>query len=385
MRILHIYRTYYPDSQGGIQEAIRQICLATQAHGVQSRILTLSPNPTPLKLPFPEGEVIRSRSWMAPASCDMGGLNSLIEYQRLIKWADVIHYHFPWPFLDILQLSNFSKKPSVLTYHSDIVKQRFLKRLYSPLMHHTLRAMSIIIATSPNYLESSPVLRKYFSKGKVTVIPLGISRPQANFETSNASDEEYLNQIGVKSGHYLLFLGVLRHYKGVHSLVSVAQSVQGKIVIAGDGPEIKALMQLSNHYQLKNVVFLGEVTEHHKHLLLQHCTALVLPSQLRSEAFGMVLIEASMHAKAMICCELGSGTSYVNIHGLTGLVVPPKNPAALSEACNQLLNNPTLAKKMGHAALERYESLFSANSLGKSHVDVYSQVIGISPKKPSFR
>jgi glycosyltransferase involved in cell wall biosynthesis len=383
MRILHIYRTYYPDSQGGIQEAIRQICLTTQVYGAESRIFTLSPSPKPSILSSSEGEVIRSRSWMAPASCDIGGPKSLMEYQKLVQWADVIHYHFPWPFLDILQLANFSRKPTVLTYHSDIVKQKFLRKLYGPLMHHTLGRVSAIVATSPNYLDSSPVLRKYLPEGKVKVIPLGISRPQHHQEPPNGSDLDYLDQIGVKSGRYLLFLGVLRYYKGVHSLVSAAQSIQGNVVIAGDGPEAKGLRELSKLYQLKNVIFLGEVTENEKHLLLANCAALVLPSHLRSEAFGMVLIEASMHSKPMICCEVGSGTSYVNVHGLTGLVVPPENPAALSEACNRLINDVPLANKMGQAALARYEALFSASALGKAHINLYSKLLAENSNGPT--
>ncbi len=375
MRILHIYRTYYPDSQGGIQEAIRQICLTTQAYGVESRIFTLSPSPSPKCLSFTEGEVIRSRSWMAPASCDIGGADSVLSFLKLLAWADVVHYHFPWPFLDILQLFKLSKKPCVLTYHSDIVKQKILKKFYAPLMHRTLSAMSAVIATSPNYLESSPVLRQYLRKGNVRVIPLGISRPQSDIFDSRVTDNEYLDEIGVVSGEYVLFLGVLRYYKGVHSLISAAQSIQGNIVIAGDGPEANALKELAKLYQLKNIIFLGEVTELEKHLLLRNCIALVLPSHLRSEAFGMVLVEAAMHAKAMICCEVGSGTSYVNVHGLTGLVVPPENPAALSEACNKLLSNAPLATQMGQAALKRYEALFSENALGRAHIDLYSQLL----------
>jgi glycosyltransferase involved in cell wall biosynthesis len=377
MRILHIYRTYYPDSQGGIQEAIRQICIATQSYGVESRIFTLSPNPFPKFISFNECEVIRSRSWMAPASCDLGGPSSFASFQNLIAWADIIHYHFPWPFLDILQLCNYSKKPCVLTYHSDIVKQRYLKKLYSPLMHHTLRTMSAIIATSPNYLETSPILQKLNSEDRLKVIPLGISRPvKKNF---SEFDLNYLTQIGIGSGNYLLFLGVLRRYKGMHYLISAAQSIKGTIVIAGEGPEGRALKKLSSLYQLKNVIFLGEVTEQLKYLLLENCTALILPSHLRSEAFGMVLLEAALHAKPMISCEVGSGTSYVNIHELTGLVVPPENPAALSDACNRLLDNPRLANKMGQAALERYESLFSVAALGSAHVELYSQLLSTRP------
>ena len=381
MRILHIYRTYYPDSHGGIQQAIRQICLATKAYGAESRIFTLSPNPSPKEISPAEGLVIRSKSWMAPASCDLSGPSSLIEYKKLVDWADVIHYHFPWPFLDVLELFNFSNKPRVLTYHSDIVKQKFLKKIYSLLMYRTLRAMSAIIATSPNYLSSSPVLRRYFLQDKVTLIPLGIARFQSEENNSDESYLDYLQQIGVKSGEYLLFIGVLRYYKGVHTLIAAAKSINGSIVIAGNGPQAKTLRALSKLHQLSNIIFLGEVTEKQKHILLKDCLALVLPSHLRSEAFGMVLIEASMHAKPMICCEIESGTSYANIHGLTGLVVAPNNPAALSEACNGLINNRVLTNQMGQAALERYEALFSASALGKAHIDLYSKLLGAHPSR----
>lgn len=375
MKVLHIYRTYYPDSQGGIQEAIRQICLATNTFDVESRIFTLSPKPTPQHLSPPEGEVIRCRSWMTPASCDIGALSSLKEYKKLVAWADIIHYHFPWPFLDILQLFNFSKKPVVLTYHSDIVKQKFLKKIYSPLMYRTFQSLSALIATSPNYLDSSPVLRKYFSQKNVNVIPLGISRPKTDIENSSAGNLDYLNRVGIKSGQYLLFLGVLRYYKGVHSLIQAAQSINLPIIVAGDGPEARGLKEITVLYRLNNVIFLGEVTEEEKHQLLRDCVALVLPSHLRSEAFGMVLIEASMHAKPMICCEVGSGTSYVNVHGVTGLVVPPGNPGALADACNQLINDRELAGRMGQAALRRYEKLFSAEALGKAHLELYSKLL----------
>ncbi len=377
MRILHIYRTYYPDSQGGTQEAIRQICLATMAYGTESRIFTLSPNPSPKKIWLKEGFVIRLRSWMAPASCDLSGPNSILEYKKLVSWADVIHYHFPWPFLDILHFFNYSKKikPCVLTYHSDIVRQRFLKKIYSPLMHYTLGQMSAIIATSPNYLNSSQILRDYLPKGKVSIIPLGISRPKHDMNDSRETDLKYLKQIGVLTGEYLLFIGVLRYYKGVHYLLAAAQSIAGMIVVAGYGPEAGELRRLSKHYQLTNIVFLGEVSEKQKHVLLKHCLALVLPSHLRSEAFGMVLIEASMHAKPMICCEVSSGTSFVNVHGVTGLVVPPKSPIALSDACNCLINDRALARQMGQAALKRYQLLFSASALGQSHMDLYTKLL----------
>ena len=94
MRVLHVYRSYYPDSSGGIEESIRQIALSTATLNVETRIFTLSPNPTPSNINFPEGKVYRAKSWFAPASCDLGFIGSFVLFSKLSKWADIIHYHF---------------------------------------------------------------------------------------------------------------------------------------------------------------------------------------------------------------------------------------------------------------------------------------------------
>ena len=103
MKVLHVYRTYFPDPPGGMQEAIRQICLSTQAFGVQNTIFTLSPNPVPAVMERPEATVVRCRSWAAPASCDLGGIDAFTTFRSLVKQADVVHYLFPWPFADLLR------------------------------------------------------------------------------------------------------------------------------------------------------------------------------------------------------------------------------------------------------------------------------------------
>jgi rhamnosyl/mannosyltransferase len=102
---------------------------------------------------------------------------------------------------------------------------------------------------------------------------------------------------------------------------------------------------------------------------------LALPSHLRSEAFGMVLVEAEMYAKPMVCCEVGSGTSFVNVHGETGYVVPPESPVELASAINALLSDPILAAQMGSAARSRYERLFSGQALGRAYADLYREVL----------
>ncbi|MBC8750397.1 MULTISPECIES: glycosyltransferase [Paraburkholderia] len=375
MRVVHVYRTYFPDPPGGLQEAIRQIALSTRERGVEPRILTLSPCPTPTVVERPEGQVVREKSWAAPASCDLGGPCAVMKYREMADWADVVHFHFPWPFADVLHLLGRTNKPTVMTYHSDIVRQKLLGAVYGPLMRRTLRSMSAVVATSPAYARTSEALAACVSKERLKTIPLGIIDYRDEPQPLDAQ-RKLESRLGLAPGEpYFLALGVLRYYKGLHTLVEAARHVRAKIVIAGSGPERERLAALAREHGASNVVFAGQVTHDEKVALLKGCRAMVLPSHLRSEAFGMVLVEAAMFGKPMVCCEVGSGTSFVNEDGVTGFVVPPEAPEPLVAAINRLALDEALARGMGAAARERYERLFSGPALGSAYKSLYEQVL----------
>lgn len=374
MKVVHVYRTYFPDPPGGLQEAIRQMALSTLACGVETRILTLSPTPTPTEIDYPEGRVIRAKSWAAPASCDLGGPSALMKYREMADWADVMHFHFPWPFADVLHLLGCKNKPTVMTYHSDIVRQKALGAVYGPLMRRTLRSMSAVVATSPAYAQTSETLTECVSSDRLKTIPLGIIDYRDEPHPAGAQSD-VANRLGlVGDKPYFLALGVLRYYKGLHTLIEAASYVDAKIVIAGSGPERERLAALARQTGATNVVFAGQVTHEEKVALLKGCRAMVLPSHLRSEAFGMVLVEAAMFGKPMVCCEVGSGTSYVNQNGVTGFVAAPEQSKELAGAMNALLGDDALAAAMGRAARERYEALFSGKALGEAYSALYQEV-----------
>lgn len=372
LKALNIYRTYFPDPPGGLQEAIKQICATTSNYGVENTIFTLSPNSQPKIIAMPEANVVRERSWLAPASCDIGGIAAFYTYSKLVKQADVVHYYHPWPFADALNTIKPKDKPSVLTYISDVVRQNFLGKLYAPLMWRTLRQMDVIVANCPAYAETSPILSHPAIRNKVRVIPLGIDEntyPQIG-------DNAVFKRVGLtESEPYFLFLGVLRYYKGIHTLISAAKNTKAKIIIAGSGPKSEALKIQVNELGLNNVIFAGQVTNAEKVTLIKNCIALVLPSHLRSEAYGMVLVEASMMKKPMISCEIGTGTSFVNLHEETGFVVTPESPQELAAAMQELLSDGALAKKMGLAARSRYQKLFSGPALGQAYSLLYKELL----------
>lgn len=388
MRVLHVYRTWFPDSQGGGQEAIRQIVLATRPFGVESRVFTLSPDPVPARIDRPDAVVVRERSWAAPASCDLGGPAAFRTFRREVREADVVQYHFPWPFADLLHLCAGTKRPSVMTWHSDIVRQRLLSILYRPLARRTLDAMDAIATTSPAYAAGSPWLARLRDPSRLRMIPLGIVEESyadalaeaQTIDTYALKDNWGQTPIFEKSGsdpNYpdspFLAIGVLRYYKGFDVLVEAAARSGLPVWIAGDGP-LRASLQEQICASGAPVRLLGHVSDAEKMALLRACRALVLPSPLRSEAFGMVLVEASMMSRPMISCEIGTGTSFVNLHGETGLVVAPGDAEALAGAMQALADDPLASERFGAAARRRYEQHFAGPALGRAWARLYEEV-----------
>ncbi|PIT74740.1 glycosyl transferase [Limnohabitans sp. JirII-31] len=377
MKVLHVYRTYFPDPPGGVQEAIRQITGASKLHGINSRIFTLSPNPSPRQIEKNECVITRSRSWLAPASCDIGGFDALARFRSEVDWADLINYHFPWPFADVLHFMSLVNKPAVLTYHSDIVRQRLLGKFYEPLMRRMLRSMAAVVATSPAYAQTSKVLQNFVSPERLKIIPLGITDYRDKSIDADLENKLF-DKFSLRDKPFVLALGAMRYYKGFHTLVEAASRINGTIIIAGSGPEEIHLRKLATDKGVNNVLFVGQISDDEKLFFLKNCSIFALPSHLRSEAFGMVLIEASMFGKPMVCCEIGSGTSYVNIHNQTGFVVLPESPDLFAEAVNLLISSEELACKMGMSARRRFEEFFSGEALGAAYSMLYNRVLSLS-------
>jgi rhamnosyl/mannosyltransferase len=262
------------------------------------------------------------------------------------------------------------RKPVVVTYHSDIVKQKLLLKLYSPLMHRFLARADRIIATSPNYLASSPVLQRY--RHKIEVIPLGLD--EADYAAVEPQRIQHWQERFANG--FLLFVGVLRYYKGIHILYEAAKLANLPIVVVGGGEAEGDFRRRAHEDGLENLHFLGALEDADKTALLTLCRAFVFPSHLRSEAFGLSLVEAAMAGKPMISCEIGTGTSYVNLKGETGITIAPADPQALASAMQVLWNDEALCARYGAAARRRYETMFTAARMTQSYAEIYRQLAG---------
>jgi rhamnosyl/mannosyltransferase len=368
MRILHFYKTYYPDSVGGIEQVIRQMCVGTGRLGVTNQVLSLS-RKTDLQ-PFEfEGHMVHRVPQNFELASNGVSVQAISALARMAADADVVHYHFPWPFMDLAHFVARVNKPSVVTYHSDIVRQKALLRLYQPLQHRFLQSVDAIVATSPNYLGSSTVLDRY--RDKTRVITFGLDKTSYP-EPDQARLDHWRAKVGPK---FFLFVGVLRYYKGLHILLDAVAGTDYPVVIVGAGPIEQELKARAEQLGLKNVMFVGKLDDLDKVALLKLCYAVSFPSHLRSEAFGISLLEGAMFGKPMISSEIGTGTTYINIHEQTGLVVPPSDPDALRAAMRTLWDNPQLAHEMGQRAEARYWQLFTAEQMADGYAGLYQELM----------
>jgi rhamnosyl/mannosyltransferase len=368
MRILHFYKTYYPDSVGGVEQVIRQMCVGTGRLGVSNQVLSLSRQADLKPFAF-EGHMVHRVPQNFELASNAVSVQAVARLARMAREADVVHYHFPWPFMDLAHFLARVNKPSVVTYHSDIVRQKALLRLYQPLQHRFLQSVDAIVATSPNYLGSSTVLDRY--RDKTRVITFGLDKSSYP-EPEQARLDGWRAKLGPK---FFLFVGVLRYYKGLHILLDAAAGTGYPVVIVGAGPIEQELKARAERLGLNNVVFLGRVDELDKVALLKLCYAVAFPSHLRSEAFGISLLEAAMFGKPMISSEIGTGTTYINVDRQTGLVVPPSDHEALRAAMRTLWDDPRMAQEMGRRAEARYWQLFTAEQMAERYASLYQELV----------
>ncbi|ROO00267.1 glycosyl transferase family 1 [Pseudomonas moraviensis] len=370
IKVLHFFKTYYPDTMGGIEQVIFQIAQGGVRFGYSSQVLYLSERGAARNESVGNHISHRSKLDMHIASTGFS-LSAYQDFSQLAKEADVVHYHFPWPYMDLLHFASRHGKPSVLSYHSDIVKQKTLLKLYQPLMNRFLASVDCIVASSPNYAQSSEVLSRL--RAKVQIVPYGLDASTYPVTTERKL-AEWRAKVGAK---FFLFVGALRYYKGLDYLLEAAKMTGLPVVILGGGHEEAELKALALRLELTNVHFLGGLGDDDKAALLTLCHGFVFPSHLRSESFGISLLEAAMYGKPLISCEIGSGTTFINIADETGLVVPPRDSGALAAAMSTLWNDERLASEMGQRALLRYQQVFSADDMAKAYAGIYQNVCNL--------
>jgi glycosyltransferase involved in cell wall biosynthesis len=286
--------------------------------------------------------------------------------------ADLVHLHMPNPTAVLALLASGHRGKIIVTHHSDVVRQRALNKVFQPLLDRLLRRASAIIATSPNYLDTSPTLSPY--RDRCHVIPYGIPLEPFAFR-----DEARVRAIRAEHGERLILsIGRLVYYKGFEYLIRAMSRINGKLLIIGDGPLRRRLEQLARAAGvLDRVGFLGEMQNEETIPFYQAADLFALGSIARSEAFGIVQLEAMACGKPVVNTRLDSGVPFVSLDGVTGLTVPPQDSDALAAAINRLLDDPSLRVRYGEAARRRVREEFSIEVMMRRTLELYRQALSL--------
>ncbi len=375
-RVLHVYKDVFPPIQGGIERTIYHLGRLTAgayepvvlvaARGLRGRRRVVAAG-------FEVVEVGSLGRWLSTPVAP-GFLPAM---KRLRP--DLLHFHAPHPTGEIAYVASGLKIPAVVTYHSDIVRQRQAVKFYGPLLKAFLRRARVIMPTSERYLSTSPYLAPVADRCRV--VPLGI--PLEDYELDEARGglaEEFRR----RWGRFILFLGVLRYYKGLPVLLRAMEGLaEARLVVAGDGPEGPALRRLAGELGLdERVAFLGSVDQATAVALLHAASVFCLPATERAEAFGLCQIEAMACGLPVVSTDLPTGVPEVNRHGLTGLIVPPQDASALATALGRLLADPEQARRLGEAGRRRAGECYTARLMAERVAAIYDEVLAARASLP---
>lgn len=365
--VVQVSKYYYP-AVGGIERVVRQLSEGLGTHGYQSRVLAVGQQ----RLGNEQIDGIPVKRVRSLGSLLSTPLSPTFPFslRKELARADIAHYHLPNPLAVTSGLLQRHSVPTVVTYHSDIVRQKGAFRLYAPVLHRFLDGVDRILATSPRLLEHSPVLDRY--RSKCEVVPLGIDR-----EAYGTYDGTVPPELRDLEGTTFLFVGRLNYYKGVEYLIEAfaRADLDGNLLVVGDGPRRAAVERLARECGvIDQVRFLGEVIDGTLHCCYALSDVFVLPSVAPSEAFGIVQLEAMAYGTPVINTRLPTGVPWVSLDGETGLTVPPKDSDALAKALRRLGQDPQLRAQLGMAARERVEKQFTETRMVSSVAAIYDSL-----------
>ncbi len=365
MKVLQLGK-FYP-IRGGVEKVMWDLTSGLSARGIDCDMLCAELEKDEIIHLNEHGRVICLKAWMKKAATMIA--------PKMISWLrkhkdeyDIIHVHHPDPMACLaLRLSGY-KGRVILHWHSDILKQKTLLKFYAPLQRWLIHRADTIIGTTPIYLKESPYLQEV--QDKTVAVPIGIL--PVTFDEGLA--EQWRGRYpGTK---LVVSIGRLVPYKGYTYLIQACQHLGNdyQVLVVGDGPLMDNLTGEVQEYGVQDrIKFLGFLEDNEMHALLGSCEVFVLSSVMKTEAFGIVQIEAMSLGKPVIATKIPeSGVSWVNADRESGINVPIKDEKALAEAIQRICSNPALHQAYAEGARKRFLEIFTLDKMIETTIKVYN-------------
>jgi len=367
IKVVHAAK-FYPPVRGGMETVLADLCNGTSADW-DVHVIAANDSRVTVRERWENVRVVRAAAFGQAASVS---LCPALPWHLWTHPADCFVLHEPNP---IAGTSLWLRTPSrrfIIWHHSDIVRPAWALPTYGRLQRMLYRRADCVIASSPNLAAESPLVQ---CARRTAIIPFGIDLPR--YRRDDAARRADVEAIRARMpGPRLLFVGRLVYYKGLQVLLRAAREWRGSIVLVGEGPLEPELRRLVADLGLiDRVHFEGRVEDDLLPAYYQACDAFVLPSVARTEAFGLVQVEAMAAGLPVVSTSLPTGVPWVNQHGETGLVVPPHDAAALAHALGQLNGSEELRRRFGEGGRRRADRLFSRERMVRAFHEVVEAVV----------
>jgi rhamnosyl/mannosyltransferase len=363
---------FYPPSHGGIETHVCNLVRTQLKQGLATRVICMQ-HTADGTLDDRDGEIPITRVGRRATLARLDYCPGLVKLIGATE-CDLFHVHVPNPTMILGCLLARPKQPLVVTYHSDHVRQFVRGLLFRPVEHRFYRYVRAILATNPVYVPGSTLLTAY--QDRVHVVPLGIDL--APYSTPNTDTLERAAKLRAEHpGPIWLSVGRLVYYKGMGVGIAALKDVPGTLLIIGEGPDRAQLEAQARTLGVADRVrFVGRVPDGGMTPFYLASTAFWFPSNARSEAFGLVQVEAMASGCPVINTAIPhSGVSWVSRHEESGLTVPINDAPALAAAARRLLDEPGLAQRLAAGGRARAQADFAQEVMAEKILAVYHDVL----------
>lgn len=360
LKILQVNKLYYPVT-GGIERIVQYI-----AEGLNDQMdiqVLVCQKKGKGSSEIVHGVKVRRAGSLGVLFSLPISLPFLWEFRKMSRTADIVHIHTPFPLGDLACLMSGYKGKVIVSWHSDVVKQKKLMLFYRPIMERFLKRADAIIVSAEGIINGSSYLGPYRSKCRVVPFAVNPEIDQKGKEYIQRKSER--KEETVSAAARFLFVGRLVYYKGVDVLLKAFQHVKNaELCIVGTGELEGELKQFTaDHNMDDRVVFKGTVSDEQLEQEFENCDVFVLPSVMKSEAFGLVQQEAMAYGKPVINTRLKSGVPEVSLDGVTGITVEPGNAEELARAMQELADSPKKREAYGKAARRRVDEQYTMDRM----------------------
>jgi glycosyltransferase involved in cell wall biosynthesis len=381
LRVCHIGK-YYPPAPGGIETHTKTLARAQADLGAAVRVVCVNHERGPTVHEH-DGPVAITRVERRASGLKLDYCPGLVRTLKGID-SDILHMQAPNPTMILALLAARPKLPLVVTYQSDVIHQKLRALLFRPLERWFYGKVAAIVPTSPPYATGSEFLRRYADQ--LRVVPMGVDlEPYRNGSEDNRAEAARIRAQHGQGGPLWLSVGRAVYYKGFVNAVRALKHIEGRLILIGDGPEIPALRaEAARLGVLDRIDFMGTLPYLKIIPYYRAADAFWFPSNARSEAFGLVQVEAMAAGCPVINTDIpASGVPWVCGPDGTGLTVPMNDPEALAAAARRILDEPGLRERLVLAARHRAEAEFDHHTMAQRTLEVYENVLTRSPAASS--